>query len=118
MTTRTGGPVPSALTLGSAVGGGDGATVDNALGAAASRHQRAPSIPRHRAGELAPWASSLLQVVEHGRIVQGSVNRLRCVGMQNLVQNCIEAGAGPVRCRRSCVPGVTGSPSIATSAHE
>ncbi len=46
-----------------------------------------------RVGELAPWATSLEQVVERGKLVQGWVNRLRVAGRESFVEKIHELGA-------------------------
>jgi integrase len=47
----------------------------------------------HRTAQLAPWATSLEQVQERGKMVQAFVNRLRKAGAVEFITTIIEVGA-------------------------
>ena len=58
---------------------------------------RVTVAPQKRAAELAPWATSLEETVERGKVVQALVNRLRVAGQREFIKTIVEfGGRGPV----------------------
>ena len=54
---------------------------------------RVTDRPGHRTGEHAPWAATLEEAAERGRLVQTWVNRLRQAGQDDFIEKLIEQGA-------------------------
>ncbi len=54
---------------------------------------RVTDRPGHRMGEHAPWAATLDEAAERGRLLQGWVNRLRAAGQTDFVKTIVEWAA-------------------------
>ncbi len=54
---------------------------------------RVTVAPQKRQAERAPWATSLGEAVERGKLVQGWVNALRLAGREGFIKTLVELGA-------------------------